>query len=222
MKKILAIAFLSAIGITSVSAQGFRSYVSNQMVLTKDFTDIRGTPFTTTDWAKGTVTTADNKTYTNLDVKYSDYEDKLYVRSSNDDVKGFDDRVNDFTLSYQKDGKEVLDHYRKGYNNVPGFDSKSFFEVLVDGKTQLLKKSIKKVQEKNEYGSMTSNKSFNTSTRYYIYQSNKANLLKKDKKSILAILSDKQPQLEEYIKKNNLSLKTDDDLIKIVSYYNTL
>lgn len=222
MKKILIICCFTVAFGGNLKAQGFQSYTNNTTFQTKDFSDVKGNPYTSPEWAKGTVVTSDNKTYTNLDVKYSDYEDKLIVKGPNDQLMEFGDLVNDFTLSFTKDGVPVIEHYHSGYANIPGYNKKDFFEVLTDGKAQLLKKTTKKIQTINEYGSVTSNKSFMVTHKYFLLLGDKAVAIKRDKKSLLAALPDKQPQLEDFVKTNNLSFKTDEDLIKVVSYYNTL
>jgi hypothetical protein len=44
--------------------------------------------------------------------------------------------------------------------------------------------------------------------------------VKKDKKSFLSVLADKQVQIEKYADENKLSFKNEEDLSKIINYYN--
>ena len=57
---------------------------------------------------------------------------------------------------------------------------------------------------------------------YYLLIDGKAVRIKKDKKSVEAALGSKQAELDSYIKANNLNLKNDADLAKLITQYNTL
>lgn len=222
MKKIAVIALLAIFAIKKLSAQTFQNQINGTTAQTKDFSDIKGSPFSSDSWVKGIVTLSNKKVYSNLDVKYSEYEDKLFLKGKNNELMDFNDKVEDFTLKFTKSDNQELVHYRNGYSNIAGTSTEAFFQILVDGKVQLLKKTSKKVQVQNEYGSITSNKSFTATTKFYIVTAEKATLIKKDKKSILSALVDKQSELETYAKTNNLDFKNDEDLVKLINFYNTI
>lgn len=222
MKKFILLFLTSLCTYTVASAQtGFQSYANNINFQSKDFGDIKGSAFSTPDWAKGTVHLDNNTTYTDLEMKYSDYEDKVFVKKGAD-VMEFDKRVKDFTLSVVKNDLPILDHYRNGYKNIPGYNADAYFQVLADGKVQLLKKTVKKIRTENEYGSMTTNKSFSSNTHYFLVKDQNATTFKKDKKTVLETLSDKQAQIDTYLKTNKIDFKNDDDLVKLLTYYNSL
>ncbi len=56
----------------------------------------------------------------------------------------------------------------------------------------------------------------------YIAKNNEAIELPKKKKDILNFFSHKSKEIELFAKKNKLSFKKSEDLIKIINYYNTL
>jgi len=214
---IIVMLLLTAI-YTKAQTQNFGNNVSAQ---TTDLTDIKGSAYSSADWAKATVIMEDKTTYANLKAKYSEYEDKLVVEGKDGQVMEFNNKVNDFTLSFVESGKDILSHYRNAYN-VEGYSPKAFFEILADGKTQLLKKVSKKVQTKTEYGAVSSNRSFVTTTRYFVVSPAKSTLIKKDSKSILAALNNKTPELESYIKEQKLNLSKEEDMVKLLTYYNSI
>lgn len=222
MKKFVFLFLASFCAYATTNAQtGFQSYVNNINFQSKDFSDIKGSAFSSPDWTKGTVHLDNNTTYTDLEMKYSDYEDKVLVKKGND-VMEFDKRVKDFTLSVIKNDVPTLEHYRNGYKNVPGHNENAYFQVLADGKVQLLKKVMKKIRTENEYGSMTTNKSFSSNTHYFLVKGDLSASFKKDKKTIIAFLNDKQAQVDDYLKTNKTDFKNDDDLVKLLTYYNSL
>jgi hypothetical protein len=73
-----------------------------------------------------------------------------------------------------------------------------------------------------EYNSSVISKAFKDNISYYLVIGNKAFPVKKEKRSILSALGNKQTELEAFIKANNLNLKNDDDLARLINYYNSI
>lgn len=217
----LFLILLLCVAVKSISAQGLQTTAGGIPVQDRNLSDVKGSQFIFDDWAKGNVKLKDDKVYNNLDLKYSDYDDAVYFKSSSGEMQAFSVPVADFTISYTEGNNNFLRHFKNGYQ-VMGYEVNAYFETLNDGKTQFLKKTKKKIEEVNTYGSTTGNKSFNTSTRYFIFNNGKVVNVKKDKKSILEALGDKQTELETYAKANNLNFKNEADIAKLVTYYNTI
>ena len=57
---------------------------------------------------------------------------------------------------------------------------------------------------------------------YLITYHGKTEPFKFNKKQVLEVISEHKSETEKYIKANNLSLKKEEDVIKIFKYYNTL
>jgi hypothetical protein len=212
---------LMCIAVKSAAAQGIQITAGGIPVQDRDLSDVVGSPYVNAEWGKGTVTLKDNKMYSNIDLKYSDYDDAVYFRNAEQKMQGFAMPVVDFTISYTEGGNPVLKHYRNGYH-IQGYDSNAYFEVFSEGKAQFLKKTKKKIETQSVYGSTGSDKSFITTTKYFLVNGGKSSIVKKDKKVILEALGDKQTELEAYIKSNNLNLKDENDIAKLLTYYNTI
>jgi hypothetical protein len=221
MKKRFFLLLTSLTFILNVKAQTYQTTLGGVAFKEQNFADVKGSPYVFSDWAIGTVQTSKG-IYNNINVMYSELDDQIYFKNKEQEMVQFADPVKDFTLSYQQDGNQVLAHYRNGYTNIAGSSNNAFFEILTDGKVQLLKKTTKKVREEVVYGSTESNKNFLTTIRYYIVTPEKGILVKKDKKSVFAALGSKQNELEEYTKKNSIDFKKDDDLVKLITYFNSL
>ncbi|NCD69513.1 hypothetical protein [Mucilaginibacter agri] len=208
-------------GVKSASAQGVQISAGGVPVQDRDMSDVVGSPYVNAEWGKGTVKLKDDKVYTNIDLKYSDYDDALYFKSAEDKMQSFAVPVVDFTISYAEDGNPVLKHFRNGYH-IQGYDGNAYFEVFNEGKAQFLKKTKKKIETQSVYGSTGSDKKFVSTTKYFLVNGDKSAIVKKDKKSILEALGDKQTELEAYIKSNNLNLKEESDIAKLLTYYNSI
>jgi hypothetical protein len=187
-----------------------------------NYTNIEGTPYLHSEWLKGMLTLANEKSYNHMRMKYDEVKDKVYVEGANHEMIALVDKVKDFNLEFPVDGTVVNRHFKNGYLNIPGTAADAYFEVLAEGKTSLLKRSSKIIQENKEFNSATITKFFTESIRYYLYTGGRGIQVKKDKKALLAALGNKQTELEAYIKDQKLNLKTDADVVKLIVYYNTL
>lgn len=220
-KLLLAFFTLSA---TSVSAQTYYSVydAKGQLVTEGKSVDVQGTRYLNEDWLMGSFTLDNGKSYKDIEIKYDELSDKMLIRNKNNETVRLIEQVNDFTIDFPVAETIVKRHFKLGYKNIPGTTDVYYFEILVDGKTQLLKRSSKAVQEAKDYNSASVNRAFVETIDYYIYRDNSGIDMKKDKKSVLAALGDHQPELDAYIKSNKLNLKSEADLAKLISYYNIL
>jgi phospholipase C len=186
------------------------------------YTNVEGSPFLTDQWSKGMVKLADGRTYKDVLLKYDEVKDVLYFQDKKEQTLVFVDPVREFKVEYISDDIQHDKLFRNAYKNIPNSTEKSFFEVLSDGTAQLLKRTKKLIAESQEYNSTAVVKRFDENVKYYIIVSEKVIPIKRDKKSILAALTNKQPQLESFIRTNNINLKNDEDLVKLMAYYNSL
>ncbi len=104
--------------------------------------------------------------------------------------------------------------------------TKQFFVFLKEGKNSLVMKVEKKIKEgKDAIGGyeQTTNDKYVEKRSYFILKTGgdlfKIKLKQKD---ILKVLGDKKTEIEKYASSKKLNFKKEEDLIKIVGYYNTL
>jgi len=222
--KVIKLVALLIIGccLFSINAKAQYLHDINGTPITRSrYQDVSGSPFLADGWSAGTVKFTNGVSYKdNLFLKYNVKDDELYFKGKNDEPLLFVDSVAEFAI---KGPAGVIHHYRNGFKPIDGYTNRSFFEVLADGTVELLKKTNKTILETKAYNSPTTERSFVEVNQYYLLRSGKAMpIRKRDNKSILSVLSDKQPALEKYIKDNNLNLKNDSDFSKLIIYYNSL
>lgn len=218
MKKLLL--FISIfLPLSQLKAQ-IPSKSDGQLYATTDLSRANGSPFMTEDWVKGTVLLQDGRVFKDIDVRYNDYNDQIYYKGEDGSILYFIAPVKEFTIM-PADGSSEL-HFQSGFTNVPDYTAKSFFIVLGEGKTRVIKKVFKMVEERIEFPVTTPIKRFEESTKYFLVTPEKVVLIKNDKKNLLNALGNKQPELEKYIKQNGLNTKDDADLSKLITYYNSL
>ncbi|HTH81441.1 MAG TPA: hypothetical protein VL490_00815 [Mucilaginibacter sp.] len=178
-----------------------------------------GNPFFSTDWVKADVKFKNGNEQKDKVVKYSDLKDILYTQAPGNQYGLFDTPVSEFTI-YNTDGTTA--HFSVFPGNGKTADD-AFFQVLADGKVKLLKKNAKAISEsKAGIGTAVVTKMVVDNIDYYLLIDGKAVRIKKDKKAIETALGSKQTELDAYIQTNKLSLKKDEDVAKLITYYNTL
>lgn len=98
------------------------------------------------------------------------------------------------------------------------------YQILEDGNARLLKHLSVVYTDQKRYGEATITRIFKKKEQYLAKLPDSAELKKVDRnKSDLAILfGKKQVQVSSYIETNKLKCKSDEDLIRVFKYYNSL
>ncbi|SIT88063.1 hypothetical protein [Pontibacter indicus] len=184
-------------------------------VMVKQYLDVKGSPYLDDAWQEGWVKMQDGKAYLGVRLKYDQVADELMFANGRGEAQFFVQPVKEFEL------KKRL--FRSGYAPADDTPPSAFYEVLADGPTQLLKWTFKWVHEEVPYGSATKVKSILEQQNYYLADRNgKLTKLKKDRRSLLQALGGKQAELEQYTRTNRLDLRKEQDMTKLVMYYNSL
>ncbi len=201
-----------------VQAQ-FIQDISGKPVLTKNYLNIKGSAYLYNDWQKGIVKLNNGKVYKNVFLKYDLVNDELFFKKpSSDEILGFVDDIFEFSIT--TDVKTL--NFKKGFPPAERFTKNSFYEILQGVTVTLLKKQTKVILETKAYNAASTDRQFDENIAYYVFINNKTERIKKDKKSLIAALSDKKDAVEEYINKEKLKFKTDEELIAVIKFYNEL
>jgi hypothetical protein len=174
--------------------------------------DYKGSPYLYENFVPGTLKI--NKEVFNVSIRYNAYQDEFEMKNAKDEIVAVL-KKSDVDVQMGNQIYKLLN-----YNN-----KLTYFEILSDGvNMRLLKKDIKKFMEakeaENSYSSAKPAK-FVLETNYYLQSNNSITPVKLNKKSILAQF-DKKAEVTKFIKLNKLRLKTEDDIKKLLIYYNTL
>ncbi len=216
--RLILAAFIVCVACGSAFAQFPIRDIQGRPVQAKVYTDVKGTPYLQQDWATGSIKLINGSELSGIELLYDQVNDELIFKGENGQMQAFAQPVLEFTIKTDNGNRT----FKKGYDAVDEATLNSFFEVLADGKTQLLKRTTKTIFEERPYGSASKVKTFSTNDAYYIAKANKPVKFRRDKKSVLLAFSDKADELDKYIKVNKLNLKDDADLTKLVTYYNEL
>ena len=223
MKKIISLCFV-IVFLTAFKSMGQGMYmqdVNGRPLLTSVYENVSGSPYLNPEWITGKVIMSDAKRYEGVSLKYDQINDDVIFKGKDGTALAVD-YVKEFKLAPYG---EIADStvFRSGFPAVKSNSAKSFYEVMVDGKSKLLKKTIKTINTSREYNSATVDKTVVGTTNYYLVnQAGNIVFISKDKKSVLRELPGKETELNAFIASNKLNLKNDADLIKLIVYYNSL
>ncbi len=218
LTRILILLLASAAGISGKAHAQDTPYsdINSIPLREKAYAKMEGSPYLNDQWIKGTVTFQDGKTAKNVDLKFDQVQGFLVFKNDLGHEFMFVTPVKEFELP-------LIGKFRSGFPPSKGTNEKTFFKVLNDGETKLLKSQVKNILETKAFYSGVVEKTVVEEIKFYILKSdNKLVLLKNDKKSLLSELKNKESELEKYIRNQNLSVKNEEDLVNLFAYYNSL
>ena len=226
MEKIIRIIFASlfTIGLSTNFAKAQISNlsdISGTVITQKNYAEVNGSPYFFDKWVNGNVVLANGKSIKDIGLKYDQVKDELLFAGKNNEEYYFNDPIKEFTLFEKKNNIAFVFLFRNGFPDVKNLTVKSYYEVVMDGEIKLLKKNVKSISETKEYNSATTVKNINDNFNYYLANSTGITQLKKDDMKVLATALNEQKSslILEYAKKNKLSPKKEEDLIKVITYY---
>ena len=178
--------------------------------------EVDGSPFISKSWISGDASLVNGKTFKSIDLKYDEVKDALIFRGKEDKAFYFTDLIKEFNLNEKM--------FKSGFLPYKDFSSQSFFEIITSGKITLLKKNDKKIVETKEYNSTTTAKKVIDNFNFYIAKDNKIIATQKDNLKIIVnvIDSKKSNEIVEFASNNKLNSKKEEDLKKIIDYYNKM
>lgn len=180
-----------------------------------------GSPFFNPEWTSGNLLLSNKRNYVGVLVKINLQTDRVHYQYQETKAE----RVAGEGIVHEIEIKDPtqLDtiRFRCQYPPVDKHDTKTFYQVLVDGKIQLLKQIKKIFIEEKAFNSATVTRRFDTDKSYYSFKDEKMVRLKRTKQSVLEALADQKEAVEKFISNNKLSIKSDQDLVKIFSFYNS-
>ena len=229
MQKLLSKVLFTLIAICGFAAASMAQGINISMdgesmqAFGKDNKLLKGSPYLYKDWMVGSVKLTNGIVYEGMNLMYDQMRDMLIFKAEGEKKQMFMHPVQEFKLQEEVNNVIVDERtFRNGYPLTDGIGPAAFYEVLVDGETQLLKRLTKAIVEEREDNSITKTKQIKESVRYYIATDGKLTKINKTKKSMLEALGKNSAELEKYIKENKLNLRNDDDMAKLVAYANTL
>lgn len=194
-------------------------YLGGKLISYNKYTKIKGSPYLYDDWLHGEVVTNDGRTYKKMLIKFNTEKDELtFIYEKTDEPQRFADPIKMFTLHAETDRV-----FANGFPKVDKQNAKSYYEVLVAGATMLLKRDKEILESgRNEWTRAATDGVYTNRDTYYIYKSNQMQYVKTTRNGVLKLLADKAAGLTAYADSQKINFEQEEDLKKLLNYYNTL
>ncbi|MDX9881927.1 MAG: hypothetical protein RBS73_07655 [Prolixibacteraceae bacterium] len=182
-----------------------------------DYSSIQGSPFLNNEFVKGEVTSTSNTIVSDVPLRYNIYADEIEYEEK--DKKTF--YLDKSTVKNIKIGGSEFIYKAYLLNNKLG---RSYFEVLLRGKATLLKqyrvnfedaKPAKAYEDPSPARFKTSKPDF-----YIAFGDAEAKRISGAKQLSEELFSDKGTEIAGFIKKNKLKTGDQEDIVRIVQFYN--
>lgn len=182
--------------------------------------DIEGSPYLNDTYQSGKIVTTGHITYVGVQLRYNLYSDNFEYKVPGQDA---------LELSNPSSIKEVIMPYGAflylPYINMMNTRSFGFLKKLNDGKAMVLIHYVVHFIPAKEPGAyqqpepprFAGNQKF-----YFLYFGNKPAIRVTNKKEILDALPAHRQAIQKYMKKEKFKARKQDDLVKLMYYYNTL
>ena len=178
---------------------------------------IDGSPYMNEIFKKGK-TIINGKHTSDALMRYDAYRDAIEIKNENDIARTLLRRSN---IVADIDGTiYMVREYRESGENKLGY-----FNPLNEGYARLLKKPkkifVQAENPENGYDTFKPAK-YQDISMYYMQKGDEPAIeTKLSKRKILSFLDDSSEILKQYIKKNELNMRLESDIIQLINYYNT-
>jgi hypothetical protein len=182
-----------------------------------------GSPYFLPNWKLGWIRLADNRVFTAVPLKLDlEQQEVHYKRSDGTDVAVQPGQVRQMAIVDTIAGIPVLYQFLSGFEPIDNQTETSFYLLLDSGRVTLLESLRKKLfQDKNAYAA-TFVKEYRLYNDLYVVKSGKMIRIKRDPKFFQQLTKDEQSPMEDFVQKNKISFKSEEDIRKYIDYYNGL
>jgi hypothetical protein len=202
--------------------QIFLSDVNGQAFVNK-YEGIAGSVYDQTDYLLARITLKDGRVYNDVKTRINLLEQEVNFIASNGQ-EGFLGKGMASEITYQDNSGSNLEAkaFQCGFPPIDNQNRISFYQIVLNGKTSVLKSVYKSIQERNNDMSGERYKEFATYENIYLLKDGTMTRIKKDKSSLLVLFQDKKEAIAKYMDDQKLNLKNEAHLKALVQYYNTL
>lgn len=155
-----------------------------------------------------------------ITIRYNVLNDELEVLAKKNDVRVI---KSSYIKSFETKNSGTSQRFVSIKSLTPDTGLKGVCEVLSSGKLTLIKHYKPKITKPNYnpgFGTGQKNTIVRLDTDYYVISNGKSEKFNASKKAVLALMNDKEKEIESYLKENKATLKSDLDLKAVFGFYN--
>tara|TARA_B110000902_G_C14066519_1_gene497554 strand:- start:51 stop:743 length:693 start_codon:yes stop_codon:yes gene_type:complete len=180
------------------------------------YNDIQGDSYLLNNWMSTmTIYTNQNKTFNIFNSNLDLLKNKFVSKVSNDSIFEYDNR----NIKYVNLNNVI-------YKRYVIEDKDQFLAVIFNGKNASFLKKNSIFIDRGIVNPMTLKKmsedKYVTKSKYFAYINGNIQEFRLSKGRVLSVLKDKKNMLKKFVKDNKLTYKTEEDILQIFKYYNSL
>lgn len=199
--------------ISDYNGRPFKSY----------YEGVQGSPFMFDDWKLADIILSRGKKFEKIKARVDlCSQEAHFITRNNVEIVTPYGLVTEIVLFDSSTAGMDTFRLKTGFPAIDNQNENNFYELLSDGRAQLVKSIRKKIVEKKNDVSGQVEREFDSYEDYYFFNNGVLKKIKRDKASVLDLLNDQKVKMEEFIKSNNINLKRADGLIRLFDYYNSL
>lgn len=184
---------------------------------------VNGIPYFTADYKYSIVTMQQGRKFSGVKTLLNLVTQELVFVSANGQIASIEPGTVKEISFADTTAQGIIPYlFQTGFPAVDKQTDKNFYQVLIQGKCRLLRSMVKKITERNNELSGEQSKEFETIANDYLFINGQMKRCRKDKDFVLGILADKQVLLNQFIADNKINCKKEDQLIRLLTYYNSL
>jgi hypothetical protein len=203
-----------------ISVQGFAQQTDGYSTSTApQYIGISGNPYFMKDWSNGIIRFTSGKVTDKFKLKFNAAQNRLMLQF-NGSTFAAESMINEFVL-YTRNKKDSF-VFRKGFPTTDRGNEETFYQVLDNGRTALLRLATKDIIEEKEVLASKPSRRFQDVEFFYLLKDGIMHKIDRDVTPLQDILSDKREELENYISSEQLKMRSAEDMVKVVKKYNSL
>ena len=182
--------------------------------------DIAGNPYVLNGWNDGVIKFTSGRIVKQFKLKFDCLNNQLLLQFEGNTFAA-ESKVMEFVI-YPKGKKGDSMVFRKGYPSIDRGNENTYYQVLIDGKSTLLRLFVKLIiEEKQIVGGQVSKKT-DDDEAFYLLQDKAMISLPREKNNVHESFPLYKDEIHQYIVKEQLKMRNAVDFMKLVHYYNSI
>lgn len=178
-----------------------------------------GSPFFAEEYIESNLQLLNGKTYQRIPIKINYLTGEVLFKTESGQemtvIKPFQ------RIELIREGKKYI--FRSGFPSVDKQNELTLYEMLDSGSAVLLKYTSVNFQDKQPYNSVNTIRTYTKKQIYYSYLPSKGLVsLPSEAEELIRLFGKEANMMMEFMQKNKLKGKKEEDLIKLFAYYNTI
>jgi hypothetical protein len=187
--------------------------------------DVSGSPFFIATWSEADIVLASGAVLNRIPIKLNLATHEVHVlKDEKEKVEMVANPGSIKSVAIKSLTENDINSYnfKIGFPSIDRMSTNTFYLVLADGKTKLLKLISKKIVEEKPFNSAVAEKKFVENEGLYLFYDGEMIRVKKNKDFFVMTFGQQKDLIEKFLTENKLKCKTEKEMIRVVDYFNEL